>query len=126
MFKGLFGGKKQEFFLELKEDKKTEASKVKIEAPVQVAEPQAVETVAETANGKAPKATKSKKTSVKKAAKIEAPQEQKVAVAPVVKKEEPKEVEFATNFLILPTSRRLPGPSLNAFKDLARQVKTRR
>jgi hypothetical protein len=126
MFKGLFGGKKQEFFVELKEDAKTEATEVKTETPVKVAEPQAVETTPETANGKAPKATKSKKTSVKKAAKTEAPQEPKVAVAPVVKKEEPKEVEFATQFFMVPTSRRRPGPSLNTFKELARQVNTRR
>ena len=39
-------------------------------------------------------------------------------------KVEPKEVEFATKYLLTPTlSRRLPGPSLDGFKDMARKAK---
>jgi hypothetical protein len=44
----------------------------------------------------------------------------------VEKKEEPKEVEFATKVFMSSTPRRRPGPSLDTFKNMATQVKVRR
>ncbi|MEA5534111.1 hypothetical protein [Crocosphaera sp. XPORK-15E] len=120
MFNKLLGrGKKEEFFLELDEAKGVPP------AEVAVTESKSEAVQEETSEPEGEK--KSKKTSVKKAAKKEAPKAEVVAPTPVVvKKPEPTEVEFATKFFMVPTSRRLPGPSLNTFKTMAREVKTRR
>ncbi|ACK67811.1 conserved hypothetical protein [Rippkaea orientalis PCC 8801] len=138
MLKNLFGGKKQEFFVELDE---SQAAKVAAPAEAQETQPQP-EVVAEADPGKVVAETqpeevanpkKGKKTSIKKAAKKQGLEPQPVAVAPaatngnVAKKQDPQEVEFATKYLMVPTGgRRRPGPSLNSFKNMARQVKTPR
>ncbi|EAZ91462.1 hypothetical protein [Crocosphaera chwakensis] len=140
MLKKLFGGgKKKEFFLELDEKDKTPASEPKAEKPA----PEAKETPEPKAEASQPEATettekpapakkKAKKKSVKKAAKKQEPKTEIVPTSPalsngqVAKKEEPKEVEFATKFYMMSTPRRRPGPSLNNFKNMASQVKTRR
>ncbi|ACB50061.1 unknown [Crocosphaera subtropica ATCC 51142] len=140
MLKKLFGGsKKKEFFLELDETDNAPASEPKVETPASEAEetpepqpeaPQAEGT--EMTEQPAPAKKKSKKKSVKKAAKKEEPKTEIVPTSPalsngqVAKKEEPKEVEFATKFYMISTPRRRPGPSLNNFKNMASQVKTRR
>ncbi len=125
----LFGGKKSDYFLELKEDKTAvtakpvEEPKAEVATPVAVEEPPA-EVVTETAPQKSKK-TKSKKVKTE-TPKSEPTSTEPVAVTPVVAngKTEPQEVEFATKYLITPSlSRRLPGPSLSAFKGMARQVK---
>lgn len=117
MLKNLFGGKKKEFFVELDESKapKQEAPAVAPEAPV------AAETVKET-----PKpATTSKKTSVKSKAPSTQPAPAPAVVA-APKKAEPTEVAFASKNPIIPTlARRTPGPSLNKYKEMARQTKIR-
>ena len=117
MLKNLFGGKKSDFYLELKEtdgEQKatatTAAAAPVVEAPAPVAE------------------KKAKKTSVKKEKQVkETPAAPVSAPAPVAAtngKVEPQEVEFATKYLITPSmSRRRPGPSLNGFKDMARKAK---
>ncbi len=122
MLKNLFGGKKKEFFVELDESKAP-----KQEEPVVTPEaPAAAEAVTE-----APKpATTSKKTSVKKTnttAKAKDPQPAPApTVAPAPKKVEPTEVAFASKNLIIPTlARRTPGPSLDKYKEMARQTKMR-
>lgn len=113
MLKNLFGGKKNEFFIQLDE------------TGVQPAEPTPVAKVEVTAAPEAP--AKAKKTSIKKSAKQTAP----AAPAPSTPvstptKPEPQQVEFATQYLLTQTLvRRQPGPSLNKFKAMARQVKTR-
>lgn len=133
MFKKLFGGKKNEFFLELDDSKNGQTSKP-AEAKKPAAKPAAKAEVADQqVTEEKAKAKNSKKTSVKKAAKKEVAKSATAPVTPaamngnVAKKAEPTEVEFATKYLIMPTgSRRRPGPSLNAFKDMARQAKVPR
>lgn len=125
MFKKLFGGKKEEFFLELDESKQAKPAETKKPAAEPVAKAAVVE---EKATEDKSKAKNSKKTSVKKVAKKEAAKSATAPATPatmngkVAKKVEPTEVEFATKYLIMPTgSRRRPGPSLNTFKNMARQ-----
>jgi len=133
MLKNLFGGKKSNFYLELKETDgeqpaavTAEAPAPVVEAPAPTAEPAPVAPAPAAEPAKAEK--KAKKTSVKKEKK--AKEAQVSAPAPVAAtpaqpaKVEPKEVEFATKYLISPSlSRRRPGPSLNGFKDMARKAK---
>ncbi len=96
MFK-LFGrnknGKKEKFFLELKEDAPTaqpvKEEVVAIEAP---------------------------------AAKAVKKEESKVAAAKAVKKNEPV-VVASSDAIAQTLSRRLPGPSLNKFKAMASQIR---
>jgi len=125
MLKNLFGGKKSDFYLELKEtegEQKATATTAAA-APVVEAPAPAVESAA------APVAEKkAQKTSIKKEKQVkETPAAPVSAPAPVAAtngKVEPQEVEFATKYLITPSmSRRRPGPSLNGFKDMARKAK---
>ncbi len=112
MLKKLFGGKKDEFFIQMDDSKTPIAKAPEIKAPVESPEPK-VEALA------APKSTK--KSIQKTATKASAPTVEIPAPRP-----EPVQVEFANQYLITQTLvRRLPGPSLNKFKDMARQVKTR-
>ncbi|MGK7885813.1 MAG: hypothetical protein AB4057_14450 [Crocosphaera sp.] len=143
MLKNLLGGgKKKEFFLELDESSSVPTSEAKVETPAPEAK---VETPAPEAKveAPAPEATtevveeaaptkKSKKTSIKKKAKKAEPKTEIVPTSPALnnaeatKKEEPKEVGFATKFYMTSTPRRRPGPSLNNFKEIASQMGMRR
>lgn len=133
MLKKLFGGgDKKEFFLELDEANGVPASEPKVETPAPEAEkppePQAETPQPEVVEEPAP----AKKKSVKKVGKKEEPKTEIVPTSPALsnaqapKKEEPKEVEFATKFYMVSSPRRRPGPSLNPFKEMASQVKVRR
>jgi hypothetical protein len=115
MLKKLFGGK-NEFYVQLDENQT-----VTPETPTAEPTPAPVAVASE-----AP--AKSKKTSVKKSAK--APAEIKAPEpAPVVvpkPKVDPAQVAFASADPVPQNiARRGPGPSLNKFKEMARQVKTR-
>ena len=167
MIKKLFGGKSNEFFLELDETGKNQATETKAEEkqlePVAVAteekqpepaatqEPEKQPEVVETKS-----ATKSKKTSIKnrkkkatKTAVTPSPTPTPVSSSSTSSWEPPfwvkamynssssngsngkvegGEQTFATdNLLPTPsTFRRRPGPSLNKFKEMARQAKTPR
>lgn len=125
MLNKLFGGKKNEFYAQLDE------SQV-VQAPPQEEKAAPVAAIAESeakpeAVAATPAASKGKKTSIKKNKTASQPAAPATpAPAPVVKRPEPTQVEFATKYLITPTlSRRLPGPSLNKFKEMAGQIKTR-
>lgn len=134
MLKKLFGGKKEQFFAQIDESQLATAevpaqAEVKPEPVAVVEEPVVIAEEAVVAETPAPKA---KKTSVKKSkaaktattsvAPTPAPAPVAKAPAPV----DPKEVAFASQYLITQTlSRRLPGPSLNKYKDIARQVTKR-
>jgi hypothetical protein len=123
MLKNLFGGKKTNFYLELKETDSEQKAVVATEAPAPVVESAPAPAVE---SAPAPVAEKkAKKTSVKKEKKAkEAPVSAPAPVAAAPAKVEPTEVEFATKYLITPSmSRRRPGPSLNGFKDMARKAK---
>lgn len=127
MLNKIFGKKESKFFLELKESDSGKSA-TKTETPAPAVEAPAAEAPA--AEAPAPKKGASKKTSVKKEKKAEpqaVPAPAPVATASTNGKVEPKEVEFATKYLITPpASRRLPGPSLNQFKDMARTAKVPR
>ena len=100
MFK-LFGGKKSQdggYFLELKEESAPAVEPVKIVIS----------------------AKKEDKDQAEGVSKAPAQKVDQVVVPPKV--EEPKLVNFATAPIAQTLSRRLPGPSLNTFKELARQV----
>jgi hypothetical protein len=134
MFNKLFNGKKNAYFLELDESKESQngqAAEAKQEAPAKPVEE------------KKAKSKQTKATSNGKSAKVEPAPTPKVAApalsstealiqAAVSKrssngKVDPKNVQFAANDPMIPTmSRRRPGPSLNMFKDMARQAKTPR
>ena len=120
MLKKLFGGK-NEFFVQL--DEKQTATP---ETSVSESTPEPVAAAPETPTPA--KSNKSKKTSVKKSAKkseeIITPEPTPV-VAPKAKAD-PTQVAFASADPILQNvARRGPGPSLNKFKEMARQVKIR-
>lgn len=113
MFKKLFGGNKNEFFVELDESK---APKAEVQAPAPVAKAEPVV---------APEKPASKKTSVKSKAKATPKVEAApVMVAPTPVKVEPTEVKFATQTFAPSLSRRNPGPSLDKFKAMARESKS--
>lgn len=150
---GLFGGKKAQeapsiapktkkgngFFLELDETgntksapsaKSSESPKVESPSPAKAPEPAkaAVATLERpkaepAAEAKKPEPAKTSPTAEKPKVKIEA---QPNPPAPAVNGKAQSDPTFAPNYL-LPTasnSRRRPGPNMDMFRDMARQVKT--
>ncbi len=118
--KNLFGGKKEDFFLELDDAGGTPDSAAPTPAAA-VAEAPVAEPAAPAAPQEAPKKVAKKKSPKKKAAKPQAaPQPAPVAPAPPAPAA--PTVLFAPNNLVpQPTGkRRSPGPSLDAFKDMAK------
>ena len=120
---GLFGLKKSEYFLDLGNSDAKESPKVELAA---AKKPEPV--VAAPAVAKADSPKKAKAEISKKSQKEKEPV--KVAAAAtngkVSSSTEPT-LTFAPNNL-MPTpnaSRRTPGPSMNGFRDMARQVKTK-
>jgi hypothetical protein len=143
-FSGLFGGKKsiddesapkakksKGYFLELDdspnvqsgtEAKKSEPRKAKAAAP----EKQAESAPAPVATLERPKAAPVKEVpSANEKVKIQA-QPNPPAAASNGKVESQAELTFAPNYLLpkATNSRRRPGPSMDMFRDMARQVKT--
>ncbi|NJL67536.1 MAG: hypothetical protein HC894_13640 [Microcoleus sp. SM1_3_4] len=130
---GLFGFKKSEYFLDLDASPAKEPAKV---APAK-AEPVAAPAVAAApANAKTEPAKKTKLETAKKSKKeaasapAPAPTPAKVPAASTngkVPATADGVVTFAPNYLApTPTAnRRLPGPSMNGFREMARQVKTK-
>ena len=125
MLKNLFGGKKSDFYLELKEtdgEQKATATTAAAAPVVEAPAPAGESAAAPVAEKKAQKTSIKKEKQVKEtpAAPVSAP----APLAATNGKVEPQEVEFATKYLITPSmSRRRPGPSLNGFKDMARKAK---
>jgi hypothetical protein len=133
------GKKKSEYFLEAP-PADTNAADTKPAAKEQHVEP--VEPAQPAADAAAATGKKEKKTlreaNAEKKAKAEAqsaPSNGKAPAKPEVKaapastpevKADPMLTNFATNFQVSNTPRRRPGPSLNGFKDMAKQVNTRR
>lgn len=128
MLKKLFGGKKDEFFIQLDESKDAKAPQPKAE-PKPEAAPAPVAVEAPPAEAPQPAPAQSKKTSIKKEskkAKAEPAKEAAPVPAAPAPKPQPTQVEFATKYLITDSlARRQPGPSLNKFKEMARTLKTR-
>ena len=134
MFKKLFGGQKDTYFLEINENKQEKQTTAETEKPAKPVEEKKAEPV---------KAKKAQKTSTKSDANgkqtAPAPASKPVVSAPedIIKtaiaksssngKADAQDAQFATKYVMLPTmSRRRPGPSLNMFKDMARQAKVPR
>jgi hypothetical protein len=137
-FKKLFGKKNDGFFLQLEDEDATSkpAAKAKDSAPASVvvaAEPvPAATTIAAPATGaavdtKAAKAEEKAAKAAKRTAGKTAEAPTVVAVAPVAASAPtaPAITNFATDYLIKPSSisgRRMPGANMKGFLDLARQV----
>jgi hypothetical protein len=135
-FGGLLGFKKSEYFMDLgtsdvKDSPKVEPTIAAAKKPEVVA----VAAAPAMANATSPKSEKSEAPKKAKAEKAKKSQKEK-EVAKVATPAEtngkasiPSEpiLTFAPNNLMpIPTpSRRSPGPSMNGFRDMARQVKTK-
>ena len=132
---GLLGFKKSEYFLDLGESSGKESAMV---APMKVE--QVVATPAKVEPVKSEKSEPAKKAKVEKKSKKEkesvaisanTAEPAQVAVAAETNGKAPTQSEpnrtFAPNNLMpIPTAnRRTPGPSMNGFRDMARQVKTK-
>lgn len=135
-FAGLLGLKKSEYFMDLSESGAKEPAKV---APAK-AEPVAVAAPAKAEAAKSEKSEPAKKAKVEKKSKQE---KEPVASAAAKTSEPPKVPAAATNGKVssqaqpvltfapnnlMPTptgNRRSPGPSMNNFREMARQVKTK-
>ena len=126
-------GKKSEYFLEAEP---LSSEEMKAHTETEVAKPAAL-VVAEPVPELSPRVAKSVEPKQKKFKKTKADDsaapsgavdEPKVAPAPkAAPKPEPAVVNFATDYLMQAnTPRRRPGPSLNMFKDMAKQVNPRK
>jgi hypothetical protein len=147
MFKNLFGKKNDGFFMQMDESKpaaakvesQTPEKTVEAVAPVQAA---AVETPAEVPSAAAPaeivatpEPTKATKTSVKDKKKKKgqegtaAQPPEPVAIAAPVAAPTQAFTNFATDYLIKPSSngsRRRPGANMKSFVTMAREVKVKK
>ena len=151
---GFLGGKKSKddkstapktkkakgYFLELDETGNVKSAYIAekpepVKAAVSAAEPPKAEPVVEAKKPEPAKADEAKKAEPAKAkatpkqVKIEAQPNPPAAPAAASngKAEPQSELTFAPNYLlpIATTSRRRPGPSMDSFRDMARQVKPR-
>jgi hypothetical protein len=105
------------------EAEKPEQVKAVVIETVPESSPKAAEAEAPAAEAKSKKAKKVKASSESKT--VEAVPEKKT-VTPSITKSAPQSTNFATDHLMPSnTPRRRPGPSLDMFKEMARQVKTK-
>jgi hypothetical protein len=125
-------GKKSEFYLEAPPaDPAADsqpAAKAKLAEPTPAAaapEPAHLEAVAAVeSNGKKPALSGKtlQEAKAEKKAKTEKTEVKPAPAAPPAPKAEPVSTNFATTFQPNATPRRRPGPSMNIFKDMAKQV----
>jgi hypothetical protein len=119
-FAGLFGLKKSEYFMDLGGSEAKESPKVE---PGTAKKPEPVVAASAPAKADSPKSESPKK------AKVETSKSVNVVAATKGKASSSSEptLTFAPNNL-MPTpnaSRRTPGPNMNSFREMARQVKTK-
>ncbi|MDQ2096195.1 MAG: hypothetical protein QQW96_00895 [Tychonema bourrellyi B0820] len=121
-FGGLLGFKKSEYFLDLGNSDTNESPKVELAA---AKKPEPV--VAAPAVAKADSPKKAKAETSQKSQKEKEPVKVAAATNGKVSSSTEPTLTFAPNNLMpIPTaSRRTPGPSMNGFRDMARQVKTK-
>lgn len=130
-------GKKSEFFLEAppadsQPAAKTEAANPAAPEPSHVDAKAVLAPVAEKISEATSKVKKTlKEVNVEKKAKAEKGGAEKNGAAPTAPaapapKPEPTLTNFATTLQVNNTPRRRPGPSLNMFKDMAKQVNSRK
>ncbi|WP_310489637.1 hypothetical protein [Chamaesiphon sp. VAR_69_metabat_338] len=134
-FKKFFGKKNDGFYLQLEDDdaKSTSTAKAPAKTPAKadlVVPPAAPAAVAPAAVAAAPaakadpKQVKADKKAAQAAKKAEAPKAEP-APTPVAAPPQPTITNFATDYLIKPSSnsgRRRPGANMRQFVDLARQM----
>lgn len=134
MLNKLFNGKKNSYFLELDESKETQNGQP-AEAKKEVPAKPVAEKKAKSKQTTATSNSKDAKVEPAPAPKASAPAltgTEAIIQAAVSKRSsngklDPQNVQFAAKDPMMPTmSRRRPGPSLNMFKDMARQAKTPR
>jgi hypothetical protein len=128
MFKKFFGKKNDGFYLQLEDDDAKSTSTAKAPekaAPVATPAPAAAVASAPAAATPAAKADPKQAKADKKATKkAEAPKAEP-APTPVAAPPQPTITNFATDYLIKPSSnsgRRRPGANMRQFMDLARQM----
>jgi hypothetical protein len=142
-FGRLLGLKKSEYFLDLGNSDAKESPKVEVAA---AKKPEPVVAATAAAKADSPKSEKSESPSKAKAEKSKKSKKEKEPVASVpAKTQEPVKVATAaasngkvssssepiltfapTNLMPTPNaSRRTPGPNMNSFREMARQVKTK-
>ena len=140
---GLLGLKKSEYFLDLGNSETKESPKVELTAAKKPEPVLAVPAVAKADSPKSEKSESPKKTKAETSKKskkekepvvsVPAKVQEPVKVAPaavtngkVSSSTEPTLTFAPNNLMPTPnTSRRTPGPSMNGFRDMARQVKTK-
>ena len=139
MLKNLFGGKgKGAYYLELDEKQEAKASQPSEEAAVPAtetkAEPDVKQEAAVAPQSKtiSPKSVKSTTAKVEAAPvavakNLDSSELVKQAIAKMPKSRPSSQdsmgVVASDDLMPLPTPRRMPGPSLNVFKEMARQLK---
>ena len=126
-FARLLGLKKSEYFLDLGNSDVKDSPKVELAA---AKKPEPVVAAPAAAKADAPKSespTKAKTETAKKSKKEQEPVKVAAATNGKVSSSSEPTLTFAPNNL-MPTpnaSRRTPGPSMNSFREMARQVKTK-
>ncbi|MEK0181088.1 MAG: hypothetical protein EAZ78_03620 [Oscillatoriales cyanobacterium] len=126
---GLLGFKKSEYFLDLGNSDGKESAKVELAAAKQPEPVVAVPAVAKPSAAKSEPAKKPKTETAKKPQPEKEPVKVATAAATngkVPSSSEPTQTFAPNNLMPIPnTSRRTPGPSMNNFREMARQVKTK-
>lgn len=126
---GLLGFKKSEYFLDLGNSDGKESPKVELAAAKQPELAVAVPAVAKASDPKSEPAKKAKTETAKKPQPEKEPVKVATATATngkVSSSSEPTLTFAPNNLMPTPnTSRRTPGPSMNNFREMARQVKTK-
>lgn len=131
-FGGLLGFKKSEYFMDLgnsdvKDSPKVEPTLAKKTEAVAVAPAMAIASSPKSEKSESPK--KAKAETAKKSKKEKEPVNVATPTAAngkVAISSEPVLTFAPNNLMPIPTaSRRTPGPSMNGFRDMARQVKTK-
>jgi hypothetical protein len=120
MLKKLFGGKKDDFYMQIDESQETETTETT--APVATSTESSTEVTAEAA---------STETATAAPAPVNVPAPEvpfwvsAMRSTATIQAETKPEMTFSTDYLLSSgsSSRRRPGPSLNPFKEIARQVK---
>lgn len=129
---GLFSFKKSEYFLDLGNSDANDSPKVELAAARKAEPVVAAPAVAKADSAKPEKSESPKKAKAETSKKSQKEKEAVKVVAAattngkVSSSTEPTLTFAPNNLMPIPTaSRRTPGPSMNGFRDMARQVKTK-
>jgi hypothetical protein len=124
MLKNLLGGKKKgDFYLQIDESEETATTETA--APVEASAETSATTTDEVATTETPTETPAPVAVKVPEAEVPFWVTAMRSTEEIMKAEAKSEMTFSTDYLLSSgsSSRRRPGPSLNAFKEIARQVK---